>query len=106
MSPLLKQFFLGIHEWVEQGCPKHEIFSKRKGLCSNLTYLCSSQGFDPFELKDELDFLLRTVSSKPRLLPFNNPNNPYCGELWDGTVYQNPHRLAFIKKQVELIKNA
>lgn len=105
MSPELKQFFLGIHEWVEQGCPEHEIFSKHRGLCSNLTHLCSSQGFDSFELKGELDFLLRTVSSKP-MVPFNNSSNPYCSEIWDGTIYQNPHRLAFIKQQVELIKNA
>ena len=108
MSPLLKQFFLEIHEWIEQGCPEHKAFSNQYGLCTNLTFYNSVKfGFNlksPSAVDYELREFLKTISGGS--IPFNEDIFSYRKEQRRRTIYQNLDRLAFIKKQVELIKNA
>ena len=104
MSPELKQFFLKINGWIEEGCPEHEVFLKEFGLCGTLQGYAQFLNLEDHPLGDELDALLRPIDGTG--LPFNDALYEYRKEQNLGTIYQNPHRLAFIKKQVELIKNA
>lgn len=104
MSPELKQFFLEIHDWIEQGCPEHEVFLKNSGLCATLEAYAELLNLEYRPLEYELDMLLRAIDGTRR--PFNNTLYKYLNEQTLGTIYQNPARLAFIKQQVELIKNA
>jgi hypothetical protein len=104
MSPTLKKFFLSIHEWVEQGCPEHRVFLKTCGLCGTLQGYAQLLNLEGHPLGDELDALLRPIDGTG--IPFNDALYEYWKEQNLGTIYQNPHRLAFIKQQVEWIKNA
>jgi len=104
MSPELKQYFLELHEWIEQGCPEHEVFLNEFGLCGTLQVYAGFLNLEGPPLEDELDTLLRPIDGSR--IPFNNFLYEYRKEQNLGTIYQNPSRLAFIKKQIELIKNA
>lgn len=102
MSPLLKQFFLEIHEWIEQGCPEHDAFLKTYGLCDTLKAYIKEFKLDK-ELLRELFLLLDPIKSS--IFPFNTDFLDYLKEHDSHSIYQNPARLAFIKQQVEMIKN-
>lgn len=105
MSPLLKQFFLEIHEWIEQGCPKHRVFLKTCGLCSNVRWYALKLKENAFHLGQELETLLK-ASAGDTVYPFNDSSpSGYSEQQKAEDLYKNPTRLAFIKQQVELIKN-
>ena len=104
MSPELQKFFLEIHEWIEQGCPEHEVFLKNSGLCATLEAYAGFLNLEYRPLNSELDNLLRPIDGSS--VPFNPSLQAYRSELYSKSIYQNPARLAFIKQQVELIKNA
>lgn len=106
MSPELQKFFLEIHEWLEQGCPEHRVFLKTCGLCSTVRWYAFELKQNAVHLEQELETLLN-ASAGGTVYPFNDSSpSGYSEEQKAEALYKNPARLAFIKKQVELIKNA
>lgn len=105
MSPELKQFFLEIHGWVEQGCPEHRVFLKTCGLCSTVRWYAFELRQDAVHLEQEFETLLK-ASAGDTVCPFNRTAEAYLKEQRAEALYKNPTRLAFIKQQVERIKNS
>lgn len=86
----LKQFYRQMQAWIDDGCPEHEVFSRRCGLCVNLASWAWGDDFN-FDLKNQFD-----EAGLHRRHPFNGGNpEQYLNEL---DRYKNPARLAWIKE--------
>ena len=91
-----RQFFREINKWIQEGYPPHLAFSRSRGLCTNYTYWCVANS------KKEHSMLLYFLS-----LGYDLPAHPFDDTLEDllkatnqKTIFQNPKRLAFIKKHI------
>ena len=93
ISPKLRNFYQELLKWIDMGCPGDLPFNKSLGLCSNILK------FDE-ELFEEQKILLQ-IECGFSGFPFNQTVAGDCGYLQDyfnGTMYTNPKRLAFIRK--------
>lgn len=90
----LKQFYREIQQWIDDGCPEHDVFKTYRPLCRSINAWSS---FDP-HLSAELKGQFLTAGLH-RDYPFNmgDPDN-YGDEANDDTVFKNPARLAWIKE--------
>ena len=99
-NEILKLFYLDIQSWIESGCPDSKVFSKHYGLCTNMGVWLWDLG-----MKDSIDYykdLLGDSFESAGLhyyVPFNNGNDwDYNKEYNEHTLYENPHRLEWIRK--------
>lgn len=89
ISDELKQFFVAIQQWIDSGCPIYDTFVRSVGLCNNFEKFGQGQ---MTELKDLLELEFGDGG-----YPFGGPTI-YCKEQAYYKMYQNPERLAFIRK--------
>lgn len=101
---IMQQFYKSMQEWIDAGTPqyseKHHFFNVDVGLCSNLTaFLISIPAIDD----DAVEFYAEQLENQLKLaglallFPFNQ-QTCYHTEKANGTIYQNPERLEWIRK--------
>lgn len=112
MSPELQQYFDEIGEWVDDGAPRfHHCFNNESGLCPNfsLWYM-----YKNMELRNSNrasyvrkrvkiaaefeDLLAEDFGRGNTIWPFNTCREHYWQEVNEGTIFENPARLAWINK--------
>lgn len=99
MSPELKQFYVEMQEWIDAGCPSEgEKFDPDYGLCYNCIR------FGGVQLQGELNLQFKDAGLST-VFPFNEDpelKDSYGDERLYGTIYENPARLAWIKKHATM----
>jgi hypothetical protein len=98
MTNILSQFCREVQDHLE-GTKRSEWFYPDYGLCSNAE---SWADFTDFGAADYIDLRNKMETEfEGEDYPFNNCSLDYENEKKRGAVYQNPLRLAFIKKWAE-----
>lgn len=94
----LKQFYREIQQWIDDGCPEHEVFDTNNPLCKTLCYWGAMLALPEI---DALSVEMGNAFERDGLsgvFPFNSIRGSMNREAKTGTVYQNPARLAWIKE--------
>lgn len=95
MSPELKQFYLALQKWIDDGAVDNRVFARSTGICASIVYW--NRRNTPFpehngiaiEFKKQLaDRGLDTV------YPWGEIE--YDDAMENGTMYEDPKRLAWI----------
>lgn len=105
MSELLKAFYLAYSTWLDEGANGHPIFSRHAGLCSNVSWFGRHHGLSyrtANDLEDELKMQFADASMDSTY-PFDDCTS-YCSNCNDETQHLNPKRIAWVRNQVEKIK--
>ena len=94
---MLKEYLKAVQAWIEQGCPNNTPFFVSCGLCKN------THGFFPgdWEAIEKLQRELEDAFCADDLdleYPFNSSPEDYDDECSFQTVWENPQRLAWVKK--------
>ena len=92
---MLTQFYKDMQTWVDAGCPPHNVFTRREGLCDNLVQWLHQQEKLNLSLFTQLRNQFREAG-KNIYFPFNE-NTSYCVEAEAGLCYTNKQRLDWIK---------
>lgn len=91
-----RQFFREINKWIQEGCPHHRAFSRFIGLCRNYTYWCADNRKKRYRI--EVHFCRPGYDSPVH--PFDDTIEDLLKAIDQETIFQNPKRLAFIKKYI------
>ena len=103
MSPELKQFYVEMQEWIDEGCPPHRAFYRGYGLCTNLVEWMpqSISGWDSGLLEEQHELFVKM--GLDRNTPFNfgevhlyHSEVDYLPENF-ANRYLNPLRLFWIE---------
>lgn len=99
---IILNFLKAYKAWVEEGVPKHEVFHKEHGLCTNLNnYARSIHGKDEdtvWYISDELVTMFR-MDGLSALIPFNHPDKGqpiYSNEVH----HENPWRMQWVNDTI------
>ena len=91
-----RQFFREINKWIQEGCPPHRTFSRYTGLCINYTYWCTANRKKHHDMKAHL----YRLGYDSLVHPFDDTLDDLLKASDQETIFQNPKRLAFIKKHI------
>lgn len=97
----LAEFYEAYSDWIDDGAPESEPFSRRVGLCGSLCSYLASKGCR-FLVRDMALQLMKSQFIKAGLnrdYPFNNRDNPYYMESINGLIHTNKNRIAWVKKE-------
>ena len=100
---ILHEALVALNDWVEDGCPKDTVFDKRGSICINVgDYISNKKTECPrCEIGKVMKVLKETFYQEGlhEKFPFNEGiYSLYESECYDLTVWQNPQRLAWLKK--------
>lgn len=94
MNVELKQFYREIQQWIDDGCPDHDVFRKTTAICLSL-----ERWLGYFDRK--VNKILEDSFNDAGLdfvLPFNKDLGEFEVEMLNHSIYKNPARLAWIKE--------
>lgn len=91
-----RQFFREINKWIQEGCPPHRAFSRFLGLCRNYEYWCADNRKKQYSIEV---YFCRLGYDSP-VHPFDDTFEDLMKAIDQETIFQNPKRLAFIKKHI------
>ena len=91
-----RQFFRDINKWVKEGCPPHRAFSRFTGLCTNYRYWCADNRKKQYDMKAHF----YRLGYNSLVHPFDDTVDDLLKAIEQETIFQNPKRLAFIKKYI------
>lgn len=97
----LAEFYEAYSDWIDDGAPESEPFSRRIGLCGSLCLYLTSKGCR-FPVRDMALQLMKSQFIKAGLssdYPFNNADNSYCLESINGAIHTNKNRIAWVKRE-------
>lgn len=97
----LADFYKAYSDWIDDGSPESEPFSRRVGLCGSLCLYLTSKGCR-FPVRDMTLQLMKSQFIKAGLnrdYPFNNADNSYRLESINGAIHANKNRIAWVKKE-------
>lgn len=97
----LAEFYRAYSDWIDDGAPESEPFSRRVGLCGSLCSYLASKGCR-FPVRDMALQLMKSQFIKAGLsrdYPFNNADNSYCLESINGEIHTNKNRIAWVKRE-------
>lgn len=97
----LAEFYEAYSDWIDDGAPEREPFSRRVGLCGSLCSYLTSKGCK-FPVRDMALQLMKSQFIKAGLsrdYPFNNVDNSYRMESINGTIHTNKNRVAWVKRE-------
>lgn len=105
MSELLKAFYLYYSVWLDDGATNMEPFSRNSGLCWNFM----GTDLHPEFNVDRRNTLYSELSQQFEAAGLNinfpfNQDSLYSDEVYSGTCHLNPKRIAWVRNQVEKIK--
>lgn len=96
---VILNFLKAYKAWVEEGAPKHEIFNKEHGLCTNLIRSIYAEDEDTaWLITDELSTMFR-MDGLSALIPFNHPERgqpAYSKEVH----HENPWRMQWVNDTI------
>uniref|UniRef100_A0AAU8EEN5 Uncharacterized protein n=1 Tax=Klebsiella phage vB_Kpn16-P2 TaxID=3230846 RepID=A0AAU8EEN5_9VIRU len=105
---IILNFLKAYKAWVEEGAPKHEIFHKEHGLCTNLNNYARSIYADDEDtvwyISDELVTMFR-MDGLSALIPFNHPEKGqpiYSNEVH----HENPWRMQWVTNAINKLEGA
>lgn len=99
----LNQFYVELQAWIDGGCGEHPIFRLDYPICDNLS---------DWEAREDDRYGVWKVLRQQLRDAFQTAYNPFdqdgdIGEACaEGTLYQNPARLAWIKAHADAAKAA
>lgn len=99
---MLKAYLQSVQAWVEQGCPKSGIYSHGFGLCRNTFRFLPGDWESSEKLRIELEEALMADGLDPEY-PFNSSGEDYDNECFLLSIWDNPKRLAWVKKHAETL---
>ena len=90
----METFYKEMQAWIRDGQKPHAVFNRHCALCDTLSSYVGGE-----EAEQKLDFLVENFlqAGLHELNPFNTNHASYAIECHNGTVYQNPRRLHWIK---------
>lgn len=97
----LAEFYEAYSDWIDDGAPEGEPFSRRVGLCGSVCLYLKSKGCN-FREREVALLLMRKQFIKAGLsrdYPFNNADNSYYLESIDGAIHTNKNRMAWVKRE-------
>lgn len=103
MSPILKQFFKELQQWIQDGTPEDgRHFRVRDGVCDNLDRWLYNNHENSYRIKDvaneHSDLLLELYGTS--LYPFNGAGKVrFIDEVVNGDTWKNEERLNYVKQQ-------
>lgn len=102
MREELKQFYQAIQEWVDEGCPPHDVFQLDSGLCNTLEMWCEKAGYDrelTEQLWDEQAGMFQ-AAGLDKNFPFDTEES-YNHAYYSNAMYDNADRLNWIKEHAQ-----
>lgn len=91
-----RQFFRDIDKWIKEGCPHHLTFSRYTGLCTNYALWC----IDNCKKNHGMKLYFHHLGYDSIAHPFDDTIEDLSEAIHQETIFQNPKRLAFIKKHI------
>lgn len=94
---MLKAYLQSVQAWIERGCPEGAPYSRKCGLCRNVY---------KFEFGGRIHSSLTLAFHQQKLditYPFNSSFQDYENECFLLSVWDNPRRLAWVKKHAETL---
>ena len=99
---MLKEYLQSVQAWIERGCQHYAPYRATRGLCRN-TYEFLPDDYEASEkLRIELEDAFKADGLNPEY-PFNRSAKDYEDECYRLTVWENPQRLAWVKKHAETL---
>ena len=103
-NAILKEFYCELDGWINEGCPHHEVFDRRRALCSALLHW-SRDKQHPWKVTGLLYDIQRCWFVMEST---HNPQYPFgkstCGEdPHKGNLYTNQKRLNFIRSMMRIL---
>ena len=99
---MLKEYLKAVQAWVERGCQHCAPYRATRGLCIN-TYEFLPDDYEASEkLRIELVDAFKADGLNPEY-PFNSSAEDYEDECFMRSVWENPQRLAWVKKHAETL---
>ncbi len=95
-SEELTAFYREILAWIEAGQPEHKNFMSCTGLCANLFFSPYGGLGIEAEIREQFSF-----AGLDKDYPFNDDHFSYRLEADAFSIYQNPQRLAWIRKHAK-----
>lgn len=92
----LEQFHEEMAEWAQAGCPAHEVFGQRAGLCLNLQAWAKRENLPDFTVLAALRNMFGRAGLN-QLRPFNNNDLQYIAESRTLALYKNAARAAWLE---------
>lgn len=99
---MLKEYLRSVQAWVAQGCPESGIYSHGFGLCRNTFGFLPGDWEAIEKLRSELKEAFRADGLDPNY-PFNSSGKDYDNDCFTHSVWDNPKRLAWMKKHAETL---
>lgn len=105
MSPILKQFFKELQQWVQDGTPEDgRPFRECEGVCGNLDNWLYSNRENTRHIRDvaneHSDLLFELCGTCA--YPFNYGDRvSFISEAMEGAHWRNKARLHYVKQQAE-----
>lgn len=96
-SEELTAFYREILAWIEAGQPDHRNFRAYTGLCTNLIFSPYDHHAVGVEMSEQFSF-----AGLNKQFPFNGDVTSYRLEGEAYSTYQNPQRLAWIRKHAKI----
>lgn len=91
-----RQFFRDINKWIQEGCQPHRTFYRFGGLCTNYALWCT----DNCKKRHSIKLYFHRLGYDSPVYPFDDTIEDLLKEIREETIFQNPKRLAFIKKHI------
>lgn len=91
-----RQFFRDINKWIKEGCPSHRTFFRFGGLCTNYKDWC----IDNHKKHHSMKLYFHHLGYDSIIHPFDETLNDILEAINHCTIFENPKRLAFIKKHI------
>ena len=93
-SSKLTVFYNAYHDWLMNGAPIHNIFSRKYGLCRNLNrfYDYGDYKYDPYLHEMRNQFFYACLNTE---YPFGEDR--YYNSFTSQTAHLDPNRIAWVK---------
>ena len=95
----LKDFYRAYLTWIEADAPEGGVFSRRYGLCYNLTSYCQSKEVEDTPLLAELYASFKAAGLRVAY-PFCS-HDDYAYRRWDSEQHTLPARIEWVRRHAE-----
>ena len=99
---MIKEYLQSVQVWIEQGCQHYAPYRATCGLCRNTYKLLPDDYVASEKLYAELVEAFKADGLNPEY-PFNSSAEDYEDECFMWAVWENPQRLAWVKKHAETL---